>query len=96
MNLPQDQLRAFFEVTRLGSFTKAADYLGVGRSQHLLPSLLQSGQADLIITCGRINLHQYEEVYLGVEISVLVESKKFDDVSGIIVAADAVPRLLKV
>lgn len=179
MNLPQDQLKAFFEVARLGSFTKAAEQLGltqsalshriknlegylettlfvraadgirltstgekllkytrvqsqiesefindlktsssVGLSGILriggastlmwpivipalgkfirtnpsiqiemlvrelaeLPSLLQSGQVDIIITCGKINRHQYEEVYLGDEINVLVESKKFNDI----------------
>lgn len=179
MNLPQDQLKAFFEVERLGSFTKAADHLGltqsalshriknlevyletslfvrasdgirlteagdkllkytrvqsqienefindlkvestIGLSGVLrmggastvmwpvvipalskfirtnpsvqvemsvreiieLPSLLQSGQVDIIITCGKINRHQYEEIYLGDEINVMVESKKFDDI----------------
>ncbi len=179
MNLPQDQLKAFFEVARLGSFTKAADHLGltqsalshriknlevyletslfvrasdgirlteagdkllkytrvqsqienefindlkvdstIGLSGVLrmggastvmwpvvipalskfirtnpsvqvemsvreiieLPSLLQSGQVDIIITCGKINRHQYEEIYLGDEINVMVESKKFDDI----------------
>ncbi len=179
MNLPQDQLRAFFEVARLGSFTKAANHLGLTQSAlshriknlegylvtslfiratdgirlteagnkllqytrvqsqiesefindlkagpptslsgtlriggastlmwpivvpalskfiranpsvqiemnvrelNELPSLLQSGQVDIIVTCGKINRHQYEEVYLGDEISVLVESRKFDDI----------------
>lgn len=179
MNLSQDQLKAFFEVARLGSFTKAADHLGltqsalshriknlegyletslfvrdakgirlteagdkllkytrvqsqlenefindlkIGQSIGLkgilriggastlmcpiaipalgkfiranptvqiemsvrelaeLPVLLQSGQVDIIITCGRINRHQYEEIYLGDEINVLVESKKFDSI----------------
>lgn len=179
MNLPQDQLKAFFEVSRLGSFTKAANYLGITQSalshriKNLevyletslfvratdgirrteagdkllkyarvqsqiedefindlkaspsvglsgvlriggastlmwpivipalsefiranpsvqiemsvkelteLPSLIQSGQTDIIITCGKINRHQYEEVYLGDEINVLVESKKFNDI----------------
>lgn len=179
MNLPQDQLKAFFEVARLGSFTKAADHLGltqsalshriknlegyletslfvratdgirlteagdkllkytrvqsqienefisdlkagpsaglsgvlrIGGASTLmwpvvipalskfirtnpsvqiemivgelaeLPSLLQSGQVDIIITCGKINRHQYEETYLGDEINVLVESKKFSDI----------------
>lgn len=32
MNLQQDQLKAFFEVARLGSFTKAADHLGLTQS----------------------------------------------------------------
>jgi DNA-binding transcriptional LysR family regulator len=179
MNLPQDQLKAFFEVARLGSFTKAAAHLGltqsalshriknlegylettlfvrandgirlteagdkllkytrvqsqienefindlkvgssIGLSGSLriggastvmwplvipalskfirtnpsvqiemsvreladLPSLLQSGEVDLIITCGKINRHQYEEIYLGDEINVLVESNKFGDI----------------
>jgi DNA-binding transcriptional LysR family regulator len=179
VNLSQDQLKAFFEVARLGSFTKAADYLGltqsalshriknlegyletslfvratdgirltetgekllkyarvqsqiesefiadlksspsdglkgalrIGGASTLicpivipalsnfirenpsvkiemnvkelteLPSSLQSGQVDIIITCGKINRHQYEEVYLGDEVNVLVESKKFEDI----------------
>lgn len=179
MNLPQDQLKAFFEVARLGSFTKAAYHLGltqsalshriknlegyletslfvraadgvrlteagdkllkytrvqsqienefindlktdssnrlsgalrIGGASTLmwpivvpalskfiranpsvqiemsvkelaeLPKLLQSGQVDIIITCGKINRHQYEEIYLGDEVNVLVESKKFDDI----------------
>lgn len=179
MNLPQDQLKAFFEVARLGSFTKAADHLGLTQSalshriknlegyletslfvratdgirltetgdkllkytrvqsqiesefiaglkadpseglsgvlriggvstlmwpivvptlskliranpslqveMHVkeleeLPSLLQSGQVDILITCGKINRHQYEEIYLGDEVNVLVESKKFTDI----------------
>lgn len=179
MNLPQDQLKAFFEVARLGSFTKAAVHLGltqsalshriknlevyletslfvrasdgirlttagdkllkytrvqsqiesefinelktdqsVGLSGVLriggvstlmwpiivpalskvirtnpniqiemyakevaeLPALIQSGEVDMIITCGKINRYQYEEVFLGNEINVLVESKKFNDI----------------
>lgn len=179
MNLPQDQLKAFFEVARLGSFTKAAEHLGLTQSAlshrirnlegylemslfvrasygirltgagdkllkyarvqsqiedefindlktspsdglsgvlkmggvstlmwpivvpalsrfirknsgvqmemivrelEELPSLLQSGQVDIIVTCGKINRYQYEELYLGDEVNVLVESKKFDDV----------------
>lgn len=179
MNLPQDQLKAFFEVARRGSFTKASEHLGltqsalshriknlenyletslfvrspdgirlteagdkllrytrvqsqienefindlkvsqtaghsgvlrIGGASTLmwpivvpalgkfirtnpsvqiemsvselseLPSLLQSGQVDIIITCGKINRHQYEEVYLGDEINVLAESKKFSDI----------------
>lgn len=179
MNLPQDQLRAFFEVARLGSFTKAADHLGltqsalshriknlegfletslfvranngvriteagnkllkytrvqsqiesefisdlktdpseglggvlrIGGASTLmwpivvpalgkfirsnsnlqiemnvrelseLPALLQSGQVDIILTCGKIDRLQFEEVYLGDEVNVLVESKKFNDI----------------
>ncbi len=179
MNLPPDQLKAFFEVARLSSFTKAAGHLGITQSalshriKNLegyletslfvratdgirlteagdkllkytrvqsqiesefindlkasssdglsgvlriggvstlmwpiivpafgkfirtnpnlqiemnvrelaeLPSLLQSGQVDIIITCGKINRHQYEEVYLGDEVNVLVESKKFENI----------------
>jgi len=179
MNLSQDQLKAFFEVARLSSFTKAAEHLGltqsalshriknlegyletslfirasdgirltdagdkllkytrvqnqiesefindlkVGPSVGLsgvlriggastlmwpivipalrkfirinstvqiemsvseltqLPPALQSGQVDIIITCGKINRHDYEEIYLGDEINVLVESKKFNDI----------------
>lgn len=34
----------------------------------------------MIITCGKINRYQYEEVFLGNEINVLVESKKFNDI----------------
>lgn len=182
MNLPQDQLRAFFEVARLGSFTKAADHLGLTQSalshrikniegylstslfvrandgirltetgdkllkytrvqnqiesefindlkanpldglsgvlriggvstlmwpilipalskfiranpsvqieMHVkevveLPALLQSGQVDIIITCGKIHKHQYEEIHLGDEVNVLVESKKFKDIPDI-------------
>ncbi|MBC7740678.1 MAG: LysR family transcriptional regulator [Bdellovibrionaceae bacterium] len=45
-----------------------------------LPSLVQSGQVDMILTCGEINRHQYEEVYLGDGVSVLVESKKFAEI----------------
>lgn len=45
-----------------------------------LPALLQSGQVDIIITCGKINRHHYEEIYLGDEVNVLVESKKFNEI----------------
>ncbi len=179
MNLQQDQLKAFYEVAKIGSFTKAADNLGITQSalsqriknlenflettlfiratdgirlteagdkllkyarvqnqiesefitdlkskpnQGLsgalrmggasslmwsvgvpalskflrsnpnvnvemsaneiseLPNLLQSGQFDFIITCGKINRYAYEEIFLGYEINVLVESKKFDHI----------------
>ena len=179
MNLPQDQLKAFYEVARLQSFTKAANFLGltqsalshrvknlevylesslfvratdgirlteagnrllqyarvqsqiedefikdfkhdpkgglggvvrIGGASTLmwpvtvpalskfvrenpgvrfemlvgelseLPSLLQTGQVDIVVTCGKLNRYQYEEIYLGDEVSVLVESKKFDNI----------------
>lgn len=182
MNLSQDQLKAFFEIARLGSFTKAAKYLGLTQSalshriknleenletslfirtpnslqltpsgdnllkyirvqnqiesefiselkkissnslsgtlkvggistlmwsivipalsrfirknlsvrmeMHVkevseLPNLLQSGQVDFIITCEKINRHPFEEIYLGDEVNVLVESKKFKKIPDI-------------
>jgi DNA-binding transcriptional LysR family regulator len=45
-----------------------------------LPSLLQSGHVDMLITCGKINRPHYEEIYLGDEINVLVESRQFDKI----------------
>lgn len=46
MNLPQDQLKAFFEVARLGSFTKAADHLGL--TQSALSQRIQLFQDEII------------------------------------------------
>lgn len=191
MNLPQEQLRAFFEVARLNSFTKAAAHLGLTQSalshriknlegflatslfvrspggirlteagdkllkytrvqsqiedefisdlkptvSHLisgslriggvstligpviipalskfvranlgvqvemhikeiveLPELLKSGQVDIIVTCGQINRHQYEEIYLGDEINILVESKEFEIIPEIYLDHDPLDR----
>jgi DNA-binding transcriptional LysR family regulator len=45
-----------------------------------LPQLLQSSQVDMVITCGQLNKHSYEEIYLGDEINVLVQSKRFSSI----------------
>lgn len=51
MNLSQDQLRAFFEVARVGSFTKAADHLGLTQSalSHRIRNLEETLQTALFI-----------------------------------------------
>lgn len=40
-----------------------------------LPSLLQTGQVDLIVTCGKLDQAHFEGYYLGDEVSIMIQSK---------------------
>lgn len=42
-----------------------------------LQNALQSGEADLIVSCGKPQSAKNEEIYLGDEINILVESAKY-------------------
>ncbi|MFN8845479.1 MAG: LysR family transcriptional regulator [Bdellovibrionales bacterium] len=46
------------------------------REIHELPELLKNGSVDFIITSGKIEKANFERIYLGDEINVLIETKK--------------------
>jgi len=86
MIFAQDQLKAFFEVARLGSFTKAADFLGLTQSalSHRIKNLESSLETVLLIrdpkalrpTEAGTKLLRYCRIQMQVESEVLQDLKK--------------------
>lgn len=60
----------------------------MARELKFLPDMLKSSECDMIVTCGKPNLYQYEEIFLGDEVNVLWQSKKFDKVPDIFLDHD--------
>jgi DNA-binding transcriptional LysR family regulator len=101
MTLSQDQLNAFFEVVRLGSFTKAAEAIGLTQSalSHRLKNLEQNLEATLIIrdpqglrlTDAGNKLFQYCRVQTQIEDELIEDLKisKGDSLSGYLRIAGA-------
>lgn len=54
-----------------------------------LPGLLQRGMVDFIVTCGKLEITGFEEVYLGNEVNVLVEPRKKSLCSDVFLDHDA-------
>ncbi len=64
----------------------------LSRELSALPRLLNTGQIDFIIMCGKLELPRCEEIYLGDERSVLVESKRKNARAGIYLDHDSEDR----
>lgn len=58
------------------------------RELKFLPDILKSSECDMIVTCGKQNLYQYEEVYLGNEVNALWQSKNFNQVPDVFLDHD--------
>ena len=95
MNLPQDQLKAFFEVARLKSFTKAADFLCLTQSalshriknleNFLSTSLFIRDSKGIRLTEAGDKLLKYTRVQSQIESEFINEFKtSSSDLSGIL------------